>query len=127
MVSCGYMPYGWLGPVSKGLSPLDVVANDPVELTDARWPRGVGELGPRLCVPGGRPSWAIELRTFTVLFRVAALRRSCSGAFDVDACRWSASFRSWSCRSPFHASLMFAGRKPSETEGIKSSSSGSIS
>ena len=36
MVFCGYMPYGWLGPLPSGLSGLVVVAKDAVELTDAR-------------------------------------------------------------------------------------------
>jgi hypothetical protein len=130
MVCCGYMPYGWLGPVSKGLSPFEVVANDPVLLTDMRCAKGDGELGPRLCIACGRLSCAVESRTFAVLFRVAVLRRSLSGGgFDVDVCRCIVSFASWFGLSPWCPSfaLAFAGRKPSETEGIKSSSSGSIS
>jgi hypothetical protein len=128
MVCCGYMPYGWLGPVSKGLSPLDVVAKEPVELTEARWLRGDGELGPRLCRAAGRPSGGIASRTFAVLLRVAVRRRSRSGGgFDVEVVRWTGSFRSWSWRSLLHAWLALAGRKPSETEGMKSSSSRSTS
>lgn len=131
MVFCGYMPYGWLGPVpiSNGFSPFDVVANDAVELTDVRCDRGEGEgggiLGPRLCMEGGRPSCGGA--TFAVLFRVATLRRSLLLGFDVDACRCIASSRSWSCLSLFNPSLALAGRKPSETDGMKSFSSGSIS
>jgi hypothetical protein len=94
IVCCGYMPYGWLGPVSKGLSPFEVVAKDPVELTDARWASGDGELGPRLCMGGWRPSWAIGSRTFAVLFRVAVLLRSLCSGFEVDVCRCIASVRS---------------------------------
>ena len=35
-VFSGYMPYGWLGPPGNGLSDRASVANDAVELTDAR-------------------------------------------------------------------------------------------
>jgi hypothetical protein len=118
------MPYGWLGPVSKGFSELLVVAKEPVELTESRCARGEWWLGPLLS--GGRPSCTVVSCTFAVLFRVAALRKSFSFDLVVDACRCGVPIRSWSWRSLCHASLAFAGRKPSETEGIKSSSSGSI-
>lgn len=125
MVCCGYMPYGWLGPDSNGGSELLVVANDPVELTESRCARGDWALGPLW--RGGRASCGIESRTLAVLFRVAILRRSLSIGFVIEVCRCGASFRLWSCRSLCHASFALAGRKPSDTEGIKSSSLGSIS
>lgn len=40
MVCWGYMPYGWLGPVSKGFSDMLVVAKEAVELTESRWCSG---------------------------------------------------------------------------------------
>lgn len=135
MVFWGYMPYGWLGPVSKGLSPLEVVAKEPVELTDARCARGDGEDGLWWwCVASGRPalSCAIESRVFAVLLRVAILLRLASWGFDMDVWRWGVSSRSWAwawaCLWWLPSSLvLLAGRKPSDTEGMKSSSSGSTS
>ena len=72
-VCCGYMPYGWLGPVSNGFSELLVVAKDPVELTESRCARGDCALGRLLSE--GRPSCVVESRALAVLFRVAILRR----------------------------------------------------
>lgn len=130
MVFCGYMPYGWLGPVVNGLSDLAMVAKDAVELTDSRCCKGVAcELGPRGGggMPGLRSSCDIEFRgngTFAVLFRVATLRRSTESADFVGViCGRAGSFRSWSCRSLFQPSVVPVGRKPSLTEGMKSSSS----
>ena len=93
-VCWGYMPYGWLGPVSNGLSPFVVVAKLPVELTDARCANGEDELVPRLCTANGLVSCGMGSWVFAVLFRVAMRRRSVSGVFEVEVCRCGASCRS---------------------------------
>jgi hypothetical protein len=126
----GYMPYGWLGMTPNGLSDRAIVANEPVELIDALcWSVDACELGNRLCVPDRRPSCAVASRAegvFIVLFREAIRRRSLLSADLVcereGRCNSS---RSGSCRSPVPGWLAFAGRKPSETAGMKSSSAGS--
>lgn len=128
-VCCGYMPYGWLGPVSKGFSDMLVVANEAVELTESRCCIGDCDITGRLLNPRGRLSCVIEFRTFAVLFLVAVRRRSFTGAFDVEYCLCGISLRSLSCGWPIRLSSVLAcvWRKPRPSETIKSSSSKSIS
>lgn len=132
MVCCGYMPYGWLGPVSKGFSDMLVVANEAVELTESRCCSGDWVSGGRLPTPWGRPSCTKELRTLAVLFLVTVRRRSfpgATGAFEVEVCRWGVSLRSASCGWPSRDSsvLAWVWRKPRPSETMKSPSSKSIS
>src|SRR5690242_1042186 len=123
------MPYGWLGPVSKGFSDMLVVAKEAVELTESRWCSGDWDAGGRLLRPGGRPSCTTELRTFAVLFLVAVRRRSFPGAFDVEYCRCGVSLGLLSCGWVFRGSSVLAcvWRNPRPSETMKSPSSKSIS
>lgn len=129
IVCCGYMPYGWLGPVSKGFSDMLVVAKEAVELTESRWCCGDWETGGRLLRPEGRLSCTTEWRTLAVLFLVAVRRRSFPGAFDVEYCRCGASLWSLSCGWAFRGSSVLAcvWRNPRPSETMKSFSSKSTS